>query len=93
MLHRKIDIHPSWLEHLRPEFERPYMLALSDFLLTEKIAEKKIYPAEKNIFNSLNFTPLNQLRVVILGQDHYHGPNQAHGLSFPFPQAKRFRLR
>ncbi len=79
---KKIDLHPSWLDHLANEFEQPYMKQLKAFLLAEKQQGKVIYPASKNIFNALNSTPLDQIKVVILGQDPYHGPNQAHGLCF-----------
>lgn len=79
---KKIDLHPSWLEHLSAEFEQPYMQHLKAFLLSEKQQGKIIYPASNNIFNAFNSTPLDQVKVVILGQDPYHGPNQAHGLCF-----------
>ncbi|PUA29650.1 MAG: uracil-DNA glycosylase [Cellvibrio sp. 79] len=79
---KKIDLHPSWLSHLAGEFEQPYMKQLKAFLLAEKKQGKVIYPASKNIFNAFNSTPLDQVKVVILGQDPYHGPNQAHGLCF-----------
>jgi uracil-DNA glycosylase len=77
-----IDLHPSWLAHLAPEFELPYMLQLEEFLLQQKQLEKVIYPDANNIFNAFNSTPLDQVKVVILGQDPYHGPGQAHGLCF-----------
>lgn len=86
-----IKLHPSWLAHLGGEFDQPYMQHLKDFLQQEKQAGKTIYPKGSLIFNALNTTPLNQVKVVIIGQDPYHGPNQAHGLSFsvlpgvPFP--------
>lgn len=79
---KPIDLHPSWLAHLAPEFELPYMKHLKQFLLEEKQAGKVIYPESKNIFNAFNSTPLDKVEVVILGQDPYHGPNQAHGLCF-----------
>lgn len=79
---KKIDLHPSWLEHLAGEFEQPYMQQLKAFLLQQKQQGKVIYPASKNIFNAFNSTPLDQVKVVILGQDPYHGPGQAHGLCF-----------
>lgn len=79
---KKIDLHSSWLNHLANEFEQPYMKQLKAFLLAEKQQGKVIYPASKNIFNAFNSTPLDQVKVVILGQDPYHGPNQAHGLCF-----------
>jgi uracil-DNA glycosylase len=82
---KKIDLHPSWLEYLAPEFE-PYMKQLKAFLLAEKQQGKVIYPESKNIFNAFNSTPLDQVKVVILGQDPYHGPHQAHGLCFSVQQ-------
>lgn len=82
---RKIDLDASWLTHLQVEFEQAYMQSLSQFLRSEKSQNKIIYPEGKNIFAALNTTPLDQVKVVILGQDPYHGPNQAHGLSFSVP--------
>lgn len=82
---RTIKLHPDWLQHLRTEFEQPYMQQLSEFLRAEKASGKRIYPAGENIFAALNTTPLEAVKVVILGQDPYHGPNQAHGLSFSVP--------
>jgi uracil-DNA glycosylase len=79
---KPIDLHPSWLAHLAPEFELPYMQKLKQFLLLQKQAGKVIYPESKYIFNAFNSTPLDQIKVVILGQDPYHGPGQAHGLCF-----------
>ena len=79
---KKIDLHSSWLSHLAGEFEQPYMRELRAFLVAEKQQGKIIYPASKNIFNAFNSTPLDEVKVVILGQDPYHGPNQAHGLCF-----------
>lgn len=84
MLQARADIRleESWKELLIEEFEKPYMLELKSFLKKEKEQKKTIYPAGSLIFNALNLTPFNQVRVVILGQDPYHGPNQAHGLCF-----------
>lgn len=79
---KSIDLHPSWLAHLAAEFDAPYMQQLKQFLMAEKAAGKIIYPASKYIFNAFNSTPLDQVKVVIIGQDPYHGPNQAHGLCF-----------
>lgn len=79
---KKIDLHPSWLQHLGGEFEQPYMQQLKQFLIAEKQAGKVIYPHSKAIFNAFNSTPLDQVKVVILGQDPYHGAGQAHGLCF-----------
>ncbi len=77
-----IDLEPSWLEVLHDEFEKDYMLKLKQFLKQEKEAGHKVYPKGSDIFNAFNKTPFDKLKVVILGQDPYHGPNQAHGLSF-----------
>jgi uracil-DNA glycosylase len=79
---KKIDLHPSWLTHLEPEFQRPYMQHLKAFLVQQKQQGKVIYPESKNIFNAFNTTPLERVKVVIIGQDPYHGPGQAHGLCF-----------
>ncbi len=72
----------GWSEHLAGEFEQPYMQALADFLAAEEAAGKVLYPASQHCFNALNSTPVDQVSVVILGQDPYHGPGQAHGLCF-----------
>lgn len=82
MAGKKIELHSSWLNPLAAEFEAPYMQQLKKFLLQEKNAGKIIYPESKNIFNAFNSTPLDQVKVVIIGQDPYHGPGQAHGLCF-----------
>jgi len=79
---QSIQLHESWLPHLREEFDQPYMIALKQFLKSEKQAGKIIFPKGAEIFNALNTTPLDKVKVVILGQDPYHGPNQAHGLCF-----------
>ena len=78
----RIKLEPGWKEALREEFDKPYMKGLSEFLRTEKAAGKVIYPPGPLIFNALNSTPLDQVKVVIIGQDPYHGPGQAHGLCF-----------
>lgn len=78
----KTRLHPEWKQHLLPEFEKTYMKDLRQFLSKEMKAGKIIFPEGKNIFNALNTTPLSRVKVVILGQDPYHGPNQAHGLCF-----------
>ncbi|WP_158827839.1 uracil-DNA glycosylase [Mucilaginibacter lacusdianchii] len=77
-----IDLEPSWLEVLHDEFEKDYMLKLKAFLKQEKDAGETVYPKSSNIFNAFKHTPFNKLKVVILGQDPYHGANQAFGLSF-----------
>ncbi len=82
---RSVQLDDSWLEHLEVEFEKPYMIALRQFLLQEKHAGKIIYPKGSDIFAALNLTPLQRVKVVIIGQDPYHGPGQAHGLCFSVP--------
>jgi len=72
----------SWQPLLLPEFELDYMRQLRQFLYAEKAAGKTIFPAERDIFNALNATDFENVKVVILGQDPYHGPGQAHGLCF-----------
>tara|TARA_B100000524_G_C23627531_1_gene362005 strand:+ start:576 stop:1250 length:675 start_codon:yes stop_codon:yes gene_type:complete len=79
---REVSIEASWKEKLANEFAAEYMANLSQFLRDEKAAGKLIYPAGVDIFSAFNLTPFNTVKVVILGQDPYHGPNQAHGLSF-----------
>ncbi len=88
MNERTIKLHPDWLAHLQDEFNQSYMQQLSQFLRDEKAQGKIIYPDGDNIFNALNTTPLQAAKVVILGQDPYHGPGQAHGLSFSVPQGQ-----
>lgn len=76
------DLHASWREPLRDEFDKPYMVRLRAFLLAEEAAGKRIFPEASLRFRALDLTPLDAVGVVILGQDPYHGPGQAHGLSF-----------
>lgn len=73
---------PDWQAALQPEFEAPYMQNLKQFLRSEKDKQKVIYPHSANWFHALETTPLNEVKVVILGQDPYHQPGQAHGLCF-----------
>jgi len=75
-------MHESWKTALKAEFEKPYFAELKRFLQAEKAAGKTIYPPGSLIFNAFNSTPFDQVRIVILGQDPYHGPGQAHGLCF-----------
>lgn len=77
-----IKLDQDWLNVVGDEFHQPYMTKLKEFLQQEKAAGRIIYPKGAEIFNALNTTPFDQIKVVILGQDPYHGPNQAHGLSF-----------
>ncbi len=80
------QIHPSWQAVLGDEFNKPYMQALRAFLKQEKAAGRIIYPSGSLIFNAFNHTPFEQVKVVIIGQDPYHGVGQAHGLSFSVQQ-------
>ena len=77
-----VKLHPGWLEPLRSEFDSPYMQALKSFLTAEKEAGKRIFPKGGEWFRALDLTPPGAVRVVILGQDPYHGEGQAHGLCF-----------
>lgn len=80
-----IKLHESWKTVLLDEFSKPYFLALKQFLLTER-QQHTVYPPGKLIFNAFDSTPFEEVKVVILGQDPYHGVGQAHGLSFSVPQ-------
>ncbi len=86
-----IKLDPGWLAVIGEEFDKPYMQELRAFLQAEKQAGKTIYPPGSLWFNAFNTTPFDKVKVVILGQDPYHGPHQAHGLCFsvqkgiPFP--------
>lgn len=77
-----IKLDPEWLQLLQSEFDAPYMQQLRAFLAAEKTAGKTIYPPGALWFNALNHTPFSKVKVVIIGQDPYHGPHQAHGLCF-----------
>ena len=79
------QIEESWKEVLASEFDKSYFMELKEFLTEEK-AKYTVYPPGSKIFNAFQLTPFNQVRVVILGQDPYHGPGQAHGLCFSVPQ-------
>ena len=82
MNNNNIKLDSSWLDVLQDEFDKPYMVNLKQFLAAQKAEGKTIYPAGSNWFAAFNHTPFDQVKVVILGQDPYHGPNQAHGLCF-----------
>ena len=81
----RIRLHESWKQRLLPELLSPQMQALREFLRSEMAAGKEIYPPPKLIFNALDHTPFERVKVVILGQDPYHGPGQAQGLCFSVP--------
>ena len=76
------ELETGWKKELSAELKTDYMKELDSFLSEEKKLGKEIYPAEKDIFNAFNYTPLEQVKVVIIGQDPYHGENQAHGMCF-----------
>lgn len=75
-------LEASWKQRIGDYLDRPEMLALSQFLREERAQGKEVYPSGPDIFNAFEHTPFDKVRVVILGQDPYHGPGQAHGLSF-----------
>lgn len=79
---KNVKLEPSWLKVLGEEFDQPYMVKLKEFLVAQKSSGKIIYPAGSNWFSAFNSTPFDQVKIVILGQDPYHGANQAHGLCF-----------
>ena len=76
------NIHESWKNALSEEFQKPYFHALKSFLQAEKKGGYRIFPPGKLIFNAFDTTPFDKVKVVVLGQDPYHGPGQAHGLCF-----------
>jgi len=86
---QSIKLHPEWLEVLGGEFDKDYMKQLRAFLLERSRAGATIYPPGKCIFNALDSTPLSNVKAVILGQDPYHGPGQAHGLCFSVKEGVR----
>jgi uracil-DNA glycosylase len=85
-----VDLDKSWLTRLEPEFKKDYMQKLKKFLAEEKEHKKTIYPKGSEYFAALNLTPLDKVKVVIIGQDPYHGTGQAHGLSFSVRNGVRF---
>ncbi len=82
-----VQIEASWKEALKDEFQQNYFLNIKSFLVKEKKEGKIIYPPGPLIFNAFNTTPIDKIEVVILGQDPYHGPGQAMGLSFSVPKS------
>lgn len=83
------QIEESWLKVLEAEFQQPYFLEIKKFLLQERENKTIVYPPGPLIFNAFNKTPFDKVKVVILGQDPYHGPGQAHGLCFSVPKGVR----
>ena len=81
-----VKIEQSWKDALGSEFDKPYFASLVRFLHNEKAEGKRIYPPGGQIFKAFELTPVRDVKVVILGQDPYHGPGQAHGLSFSVPE-------
>ncbi|RLU01728.1 MAG: uracil-DNA glycosylase [Ketobacter sp.] len=86
----QVKMEPSWKQHLLPQFQADYMQQLRQFLVQQKKAGKVIYPKGDEYFNAFNLTPFDQVKVVIIGQDPYHGPGQAHGLCFSVQQGVAF---
>jgi uracil-DNA glycosylase len=80
-----MKIEKTWHQVLQEELKKPYIQELKNFLESEKKSGFTVYPPEERIFNAFSQTPFDQVKVVIMGQDPYHGPNQAHGLSFSVP--------
>lgn len=89
MSETSVRIHPSWSTVLHDEFEKPYFKQIKKHLVTQKEQGIKIYPPGNLIFNAFNSTPFEEVRVVILGQDPYHNPGEAMGLSFSVPPGIR----
>jgi uracil-DNA glycosylase len=83
-----VNIEPSWAKELVEEFEKPYFKEFTEFVRGEYAGGKTIYPAPKNIFKAFDACPFDQVRVVILGQDPYHGQGQANGLAFAVPNGE-----
>lgn len=82
MANKAVELEPGWLAEMESQFHEPYMMDLKAFLQSEKGQGKIIYPPGSLWFNAFNSTPFDKVKVVILGQDPYHGPRQAHGLCF-----------
>ena len=85
-----VKIEQSWKDALSAEFEKDYFKKLTDFVRNEYLSGKTIYPEAKNIFNAFNLCPLDKVKVVIIGQDPYHEPHQAHGLCFSVESGTEF---
>ncbi len=85
-----VKLESSWKQRIESEFQKDYMKDLKSFLKSQKDAKKTIYPNGDQYFEALNLTPFEKVKVVIIGQDPYHGPGQAHGLSFSVQDGIRF---
>ena len=81
-MNKNIKIHESWLKYIEAEFDKEYMRNVKNIILNSKESGKIIYPKNNEIFNAINLTDFEKTKVIIIGQDPYHGPGQAHGLSF-----------
>ena len=86
MQQREVQLEDSWKAVLKDQFAQPYMQQISNFLREQVALGKEVYPPGSLMFNAFTLTPLPQVKVVILGQDPYHGEGQAHGLSFSVPR-------
>ncbi len=86
----EVKIESSWKNLLKDEFEKEYFFKLTNLIKHDLNEGITIYPKGQDIFNAFNLTPFDHVKVVILGQDPYHGPGQAHGLSFSVPEGKTF---
>jgi uracil-DNA glycosylase len=85
-MNQRVNLSASWLALLGDQFDLPYMQQLRDFLLMQKRQGKQVYPPGEQMFAALNAIAVDDVRAVVIGQDPYHGPGQAHGLSFSVPQ-------
>jgi len=84
-----MKLEASWHQELKEEIAKEYIKDLKEFLSKEKADQKTVYPPEQQVFNAFLHTPFSQVKAVIIGQDPYHGPGQAHGLSFSVPAGNR----
>lgn len=89
-MHLYNNLDKSWFTKLEKEFSKPYFLELENFIQSREKSGAIIFPSKKNIFRALNLTSFENTKVVILGQDPYHGENQAHGLSFSIQEGIKF---
>ena len=81
-MNKNIKIHESWLKYIEAEFDKEYMRNVKNSILNSKESGKIIYPKNNEIFNAINLTEFEKTKVIILGQDPYHGPEQAHDYHF-----------